>query len=107
MGETVEPESRRGQRTPQEQADVPGLDLDRFTQWCARNHPAIGTPRQARLLTGGHSNITIAFESDLGTLVLRRPPLGHVMETAHDMLREARVVGALADTDVPLSLIHI
>jgi aminoglycoside phosphotransferase (APT) family kinase protein len=34
--------------------------------------------------------------------VLRRPPLGHVLPTAHDMAREYRVLAALADTDVPV-----
>jgi len=35
--------------------------------------------------------------------VLRRPPLGHVLPTAHDMAREHRVLAALADTDVPVA----
>ena len=35
--------------------------------------------------------------------VLRRPPLGHVLPTAHDMAREYRVLAALADTDVPVA----
>ncbi|MDT5351163.1 MAG: hypothetical protein QOH91_4450, partial [Mycobacterium sp.] len=33
---------------------------------------------------------------------LRRPPLGHLLASAHDVLREARIIGALADTDVPV-----
>ena len=35
--------------------------------------------------------------------MLRRPPLGHVLPTAHDMAREHRVLSALADTDVPVA----
>jgi aminoglycoside phosphotransferase (APT) family kinase protein len=34
--------------------------------------------------------------------VLRRPPLGHVLPTAHDMAREHTVLAALASTDVPV-----
>jgi aminoglycoside phosphotransferase (APT) family kinase protein len=40
--------------------------------------------------------------SDAGEVVLRRPPLGHVLPTAHDMAREYRVQTALAPTDVPV-----
>ena len=36
-------------------------------------------------------------------LVLRRPPLGHVLPTAHDMSREYRVLSALAGTQVPVA----
>jgi aminoglycoside phosphotransferase (APT) family kinase protein len=35
--------------------------------------------------------------------VLRRPPLGHVLPTAHDMAREHRVLAALADSEVPVA----
>jgi aminoglycoside phosphotransferase (APT) family kinase protein len=34
--------------------------------------------------------------------VVRRPPLGHVLATAHDMAREYRVLSALATTPVPV-----
>ncbi|MDI3330169.1 MAG: phosphotransferase family protein [Micrococcus sp.] len=81
---------------------IPGLDVDAFTTWCQADQPGLGTPRDVRLLTGGASNITLAFTSDRGPLVLRRPPLGHVMATAHDMSREYRVLSALADTGVPV-----
>jgi aminoglycoside phosphotransferase (APT) family kinase protein len=38
--------------------------------------------------------------------VLRRPPLGHVLPTAHDMAREYRVMTALAGTDVPVPVTY-
>ena len=41
--------------------------------------------------------------ADSRLLVLRRPPLGHVLPTAHDMSREFRVLSALADTPVPVA----
>ena len=42
---------------------LPGLELDRFSNWLQRNHPGLGNPRSARLLTWGRSNLTygIAF----------------------------------------------
>ena len=39
---------------------------------------------------------------DAGEVVLRRPPLGHVLPTAHDMVREHRVLRALEGTAVPV-----
>jgi aminoglycoside phosphotransferase (APT) family kinase protein len=58
-----------------------------------------------QLIAGGRSNLTYRLavrESDgERLLVLRRPPLGHVLPTAHDMSREFRVLSALAGTTVP------
>jgi aminoglycoside phosphotransferase (APT) family kinase protein len=54
------------------------------------------------LIAGGKSNLTYRVASDAGELVLRRPPLGHVLPTAHDMAREYRVQTALADSGVPV-----
>lgn len=55
----------------------------------------------AELISGGKSNLTFMLSSDAGELVLRRPPTGELLPSAHDMLREARVQAALADTPVP------
>ncbi len=59
------------------------------------------------LLAGGRSNLTyrLAVEGPSGRrlLVLRRPPLGHVLPTAHDMSREFRVLSALSGTRVPVA----
>jgi aminoglycoside phosphotransferase (APT) family kinase protein len=54
------------------------------------------------LIAGGKSNLTYRVSSDAGEVVLRRPPLGHVLPTAHDMAREYRVQTALAGTAVPV-----
>ena len=53
---------------------------------------------QVELLSGGRSNLTYTVRDASREWVLRRPPLGHVLETAHDMGREYRVMAALADT---------
>lgn len=57
---------------------------------------------EARLLEGGKSNLTFELTSAAGTLILRRPPSGHLLPSAHDMAREARVQRALADSGVPV-----
>ena len=54
------------------------------------------------LIAGGKSNLTYRVDSPAGSVVLRRPPLGHVLPTAHDMGREYRVMAALAGTPVPV-----
>jgi len=59
-------------------------------------------PLGATLIAGGRSNLTYALEGTSQPLVLRRPPLGHVQATAHDMQREFRVISALETTGVPV-----
>jgi aminoglycoside phosphotransferase (APT) family kinase protein len=54
------------------------------------------------LIAGGKSNLTYRVACDAGEVILRRPPLGHVLPTAHDMVREHRVLQALDGTAVPV-----
>jgi aminoglycoside phosphotransferase (APT) family kinase protein len=54
------------------------------------------------LIAGGKSNLTYRVDSPAGSVVLRRPPLGHVLPTAHDMVREHTVLTALGPTAVPV-----
>jgi aminoglycoside phosphotransferase (APT) family kinase protein len=54
------------------------------------------------LISGGKSNLTYRVASDAGEVVLRRPPLGHILPTAHDMVREHRVLAALEASAVPV-----
>ncbi|MFE3026526.1 phosphotransferase family protein [Nocardia tengchongensis] len=57
----------------------------------------------AALISGGKSNLTFLLHSAAGELVLRRPPEGELLPSAHDMRRETRVQHALADSDVPVA----
>jgi len=66
--------------------------------------------RQPRveLIAGGKSNLTYRVSSSAGDVILRRPPLGHVLPTAHDMNREYTAMHALRDTDVPVpAMLHL
>ena len=54
------------------------------------------------LIAGGKSNLTYRVACDAGEVVLRRPPLGQVLPTAHDMAREYRVQSALGPSPVPV-----
>lgn len=75
----------------------PGIDpvaLQRF----------LGTdrPLTASLLAGGRSNLTYRVSDGESDFVLRRPPLGHVLPTAHDMSREHKVLSALSAVGYPV-----
>lgn len=56
----------------------------------------------ATLITGGKSNLTFEVTSEAGTVILRRPPSGQLLPSAHDMGREARIQQALSGTSVPV-----
>ncbi len=85
-------------------AEAPeGVDLARLRPWFAAHvEGADDAPLHAELIAGGRSNLTYAIAQGSSTWVLRRPPLGHVVATAHDMGREFRVISALADSTVPV-----
>lgn len=60
----------------------------------------------ADLIAGGKSNLTFALTNDEGgRLILRRPPTGDLLPSAHDMAREARIQLALAGSGVPVAQI--
>ncbi len=86
---------------------VPGIeDVARLGRWLRENGvPAGDRPPAVQLIAGGRSNLTYLLDPGspgAPRLVLRRPPLGHVLPTAHDMDREYRVLRALSGTDVPV-----
>ncbi|MGA8987398.1 phosphotransferase family protein [Aeromicrobium sp.] len=84
-------------------ADPTGLDLAALQAWLERESPGILTGAlSAELITGGKSNLTYIVSDSSRDVVVRRPPLGHVLATAHDMGREHRVMAALEPTDVPV-----
>ncbi|MCX2925828.1 phosphotransferase family protein [Streptomyces sp. NEAU-W12] len=81
----------------------PGLDLDRLGALLSRERPGlVNGPLSGRLIEGGRSNLTYAVSDGTAKWVIRRPPLGHVLATAHDMKREHRVISALHTTPVPV-----
>ncbi len=82
---------------------VPGIaDGPRLARWLSGNGIAGGELLGIELIAGGRSNLTYRLDLRESRLVLRRPPLGHVLPTAHDMSREFRVLSALHGTDIPV-----
>jgi aminoglycoside phosphotransferase (APT) family kinase protein len=77
-----------------------GLDLGALTAWLDEHHRGLRNGElSAQLIAGGRSNLTYALDDGAHRWVLRRPPLGHVLATAHDMAREFRVISALHASD--------
>ncbi len=79
------------------------IDVDNVTAWLVDNVDGATAPFSFDFITGGHSNLTFKVTGGDGTeYVLRRPPLGAVLATAHDMGREHRIISAVGKTDVPV-----
>jgi aminoglycoside phosphotransferase (APT) family kinase protein len=78
-------------------SEVPdGFDVDRMLPAVARCLDAWRPPARVERLTGGRSNLTYRVtDVDGRDCVVRRPPMGDVLPTAHDMGREHRILAAL------------
>ncbi|RSM37802.1 phosphotransferase family protein [Amycolatopsis balhimycina DSM 5908] len=79
-----------------------GVDVDALRRYFEREVPEFGGELGIELIHGGRSNLTYAVTDGTRRWVLRRPPLGHLTPTAHDVGREFRVMAALGPTDVPV-----
>lgn len=96
-----------------EAAELAGVDLHALRDYFQDHvEGAVDAPLSAELVRGGRSNLTYRITQQTGSSggssatvcswALRRPPLAHVLPTAHDMGREYRVISALSDTAVPV-----
>jgi len=82
---------------------IRGIDVPRVTKWLAANVAGSEPPFQFDIIAGGRSNLTFAVTDSNGyVFVLRRPPTGSVLATAHDMEREHRIISAVGPTGVPV-----
>jgi aminoglycoside phosphotransferase (APT) family kinase protein len=80
-----------------------GIHVGPVTAWLESHVAGAVGPFEFTVIAGGHSNLTFRVTgSDGRRLVLRRPPLGHVLASAHDMGREHRILAALQGSDVPV-----
>jgi len=80
----------------------PGVAPGPLTDWFTATVGA-AAPLRFERLAGGYSNLTFLVSDAAGERwVLRRPPMGHVLATAHDMDREGGIIAALAGTGVPV-----
>ena len=83
--------------------DVAGIDTGNVTAWLVEHVDGARAPFRFDVIAGGHSNLTyLVAGADGRRFVLRRPPLGHVLASAHDMGREHRIIAALQASAVPV-----
>ena len=83
---------------------LPNGISENVEQWLADNIAGAVAPFSYVQIAGGHSNLTFAVTDAAGSkYVLRRPPLGHRLASAHDMGREHKIIAALADSKVPVA----
>jgi aminoglycoside phosphotransferase (APT) family kinase protein len=82
---------------------VKGIHAPKVTAWLAENVEGAEPPFEFSLITGGHSNLTYKVSDSRGVdFVLRRPPLGAILATAHDMAREHKIISGVGQTRVPV-----
>jgi aminoglycoside phosphotransferase (APT) family kinase protein len=81
---------------------IDGVDVASVTSWIEQR-TEVRPPLDLEVIQGGRSNLTYKVtDADGRRLILRRPPLHGVLESAHDMGREHRIIAALAASDIPV-----
>jgi aminoglycoside phosphotransferase (APT) family kinase protein len=78
------------------------LDAEALDRWLSANVAGYAGPLTIGQFNGGQSNPTYRVQTPSATYVVRRKPSGDILKGAHDVLREARVLAALAPTEVPV-----
>ena len=83
--------------------NITGIEsVENVTAWIADRADVTGA-LDFDLVAHGRSNLTFVLTDEAGTKwVLRRPPTGHVLASAHDMGREHRIISALQGSPVPV-----
>jgi aminoglycoside phosphotransferase (APT) family kinase protein len=80
-----------------------GIQVDNVTAWFSAHVPDVVVPLTFTLIAGGRSNLTYKVDDAAGhSWVLRRPPIHHVLPTAHDMVREHRLMHSLGPSGIPV-----
>lgn len=82
---------------------LPGLDLPRLQRFFDEKVPQTTGTLRAELISGGRSNLTYRVTDGSGRWVLRRPPLGDLTPSAHDVRREYAAVEGLYSGRVPVA----
>jgi aminoglycoside phosphotransferase (APT) family kinase protein len=82
-----------------------GINAANVTKWFEGHVDELTTPLSFTLIAGGRSNLTFRVEDAAGRAwALRRPPLHHVLPSAHDMVREHRLMHSLGPAGIPVPL---
>ena len=82
---------------------ITGIDVEPVTNWLVAQ-VGLEAPLHFELIAGGRSNLTFRVTDAASRAVaLRRPPISHVLPTAHDMVREYTVIAALEPLGIPVA----
>ena len=82
---------------PRLTANLPGLDEARATRWLTEHVDGVEPPINFSLIAAGGSNLTFrAVDANGAAWALRRPPAAAVLATAHDVVREHKILAALS-----------
>ena len=110
MAETPQPDRRAAVDFGDHATDVrPGeeLDLAKLEPFLRSRFPDASGPLAVRQFPSGHSNLTYFIALGDREMVLRRPPFGSKVKSAHDMGREYRVLSKLHPVyPAPKALLH-
>lgn len=83
---------------------TPGIDRRRVTAWFSDHVDGVAPPLTFEPVAGGRSNLTYIVADTTGRRwVLRRPPTGHILPSAHNVLREWSIQSRLQHTAIPLA----
>ena len=86
---------------------VVGVEPAAIADWIERLGIRFTGPLRFERIGLGQSNLTyLVSDAADRTWVLRRPPLGTLLASAHDVAREARILSALQDTAVPTPRVY-
>ena len=95
-------ERASSERASSERASPGGLDVERIGSWLEQ-HCGLRPPVHVEVIAGGRSNLTsVVTDAEGRRVVVRRPPLSGVLASAHDVVREGRIMAALCASAVPV-----
>jgi aminoglycoside phosphotransferase (APT) family kinase protein len=83
------------------------FDEVRLEHYLTDRMPGFRGPLKIRQFVGGQSNPTYMLETPAARFVMRKKPPGTLLQSAHQVEREFRIIKALAATDVPVPRVHI
>lgn len=82
---------------------ITGINEVNVSRWMCE-HVGATAPLSFELIAGGRSNLTYRVTDAKATsFALRRPPVSHVLPTAHDMVREHTIISALHPLHIPVA----
>jgi aminoglycoside phosphotransferase (APT) family kinase protein len=83
------------------------INLEALNDYLKKKYSSIGTIKSKKQFPGGYSNLTYLLHSEKGEFILRRPPFGAAIKSAHDMGREFNVISLLREhySKIPSAII--